>query len=89
MDKGKITWFWLFLQWVYGGLAHSQVILPTKLFEGMPAGSYVSQRLEDWNFVELTHRKIFRLRLYGKLFWNEERLDCRRGISLPYYALYV
>jgi len=26
---------------------------PHKPFEGMPAGSYVSQRLEDWNFVEL------------------------------------
>jgi len=55
MDKGKITWFGCSLQWMYGGLAQfTSQFFPHKPFEGMPAGSYVSQRLEDWNFVELT-----------------------------------
>jgi len=40
---------------MYGGLAQfMSQFFPHKPFEGMPAGSYVSQRLEDWNFVELT-----------------------------------
>src|SRR5882724_6687688 len=42
------------LQWVYGGLPQfTNQFFPHKSFEGMHAGSYVSQRLEDWNVVGL------------------------------------
>jgi len=53
--REKLLGFGSSLKWVYGGLAQfTSQFFPHKLFEGMPAGSYVSQRLEDWNFVELT-----------------------------------
>src|SRR5882672_736360 len=43
------------LQWVYGGLSQfTSQFFPHKFFEGMPTGIYVTQRLEDWNFVGLT-----------------------------------
>jgi len=68
--KGKITWFLLLPAMDVWRLAIHKSILPHKLFEGMPAGSYVIRDLRTgfcWN----SHRKIFRLSSSRGSIWKE------------------
>src|SRR5882672_12857179 len=75
--RANLLGFGCSLQWVYGGLSQfTSQFFPHKFFEGMPTGIYVTQRLEDWNFVGLT-LATFQVELLQGIPWERGQTPSR------------